>query len=199
MTKKLLTILSYLDDFEKNLSSIFAILELNPATMTFEIDHVAIHVASNNDGETILSEVSKLNDIAKNPISDAVVNGRRVLLFKLINPVHLFGKEIYFLELLFPKPNNFPQESRLDHIEVVVPYPNKVDNFLDVLTHELGESIIRKAKDKLLYKESFPEVNGLINTHAISINFIDSQGLSVKFHPMPLYEIVKKEKNSSKN
>lgn len=155
-----------------------------------QIDHIAIRIKDPSDVDLLKAEISTLSTNGS-PISNEIVNGREIMIFKLRKPLVYESFEIPCIEL--PYPSN-PHDYKIDgweHIEVVIPSNANT-------TEEIE-------KDFKKVFTGFDKKNPIIDEYKVSMPFVENQpanptvaiqkeiGLAVKFHPRTIEEIVTKK------
>jgi len=81
----------------------------------FELDHFAYQASSDSDYDILKEQFIKLGE----EVSEAIVGGRRVGIFKLNEPIAYKDKSISAIELIAPVEGKTPP-SGLEHIEYVI-------------------------------------------------------------------------------
>jgi len=127
-----------------------------------QLDHFAHQASSAEDYENLKKECLGIGNL----VSENIVGGRRVGIFKFQETLQSNGYEILGFELVEPKEGQVC-ESELDHIEFVIPMP-----FEEYLKLYEDADWNLSAKDR----EEFPK---------ISLKFED--GKSVKFHTKDIF------------
>jgi uncharacterized protein len=174
---------SFLQEIEKYLKE----LNLLEKAKLLESDHLALRFKNIDDVKKIEKELSEKNKI----ISSAIVNGRKILIFELVNPFKFNDWQINCIELPYPKENqDYPDG--WEHIEFVVPSKSEsLESFKNDFEKYFFELNIEKLIENGQYSESFPvkesESKELPNP---TISLQKRLGLAIKFHPKSIKEIV---------
>jgi len=85
--------------FSHRLTSAYDILGVRDRLQELDIDHVCIRLDTKAKVENLLIEISDRGEI----ISETVVNGRTIYIFKLSTPIEIAGKSVSCLEIPEPK------------------------------------------------------------------------------------------------
>ncbi|MDC6122683.1 VOC family protein [Proteus mirabilis] len=117
-------------------------------------------------------------------ISDNMINGRPIYLFKLASPLTLLGQQISIVELPYPTDKKY-QYQGWEHIEQVINVaPEKlVEKVMTLLPHPLPEGIKIKISEPKAEKERLPNPTVAITDGIVTI----------KYHPYSLLKIVESE------
>ena len=94
-----------------------------------EMDHIAYRASSKEEYEMMKTEFMKEGDL----VDDAIVDGRRVAIYKLRHPIYFRNYLIPALELIEPKAGQ-NVKSGLEHAEFVlkVPFSEFMDKYPDL-------------------------------------------------------------------
>ncbi|RYX79448.1 hypothetical protein EON76_01880 [bacterium] len=163
-------ILNGIEPFIANINRGIDTLQINRVYLT-QMDHVCYRVET----EARYSELKERLSHAAIFLSESVVNDRAITTFEFNEPLHIDGWEIPFLELPAPKDGS-PYTEGLEHVEFVV-RDGDLDAF-QVAHPQLTDSFSRKGMSKKIN----PELG------------LKAAGISVKFHKLPLGEVVRLEK-----
>ncbi|MGB0893608.1 MAG: VOC family protein [Parashewanella sp.] len=90
--------------------------QLHLTSSEFQCDHAAIRVNSIEQADALRVFFENRSKI----ISENIINGRPILIFKLDQPLDLNGKPVACVELPYPNDKRYPIES-WEHIELVIP------------------------------------------------------------------------------
>ncbi|NCN26868.1 VOC family protein [bacterium] len=160
---------SYLKDAPDFIESVCKeALGLGLDVYTLEIDHFCLRVSSDEEYKIYTQQLSTRGTL----LSEALINGRPISTFKLHKAIKTLDKEIFCIEVPFPKENS-PYPLGLEHIECVTPTP-------------LAEFI-----------SQFPNLN--FDTRAMNKNLNPEvalklpSGNSVKFHNQSLEKVIEIE------
>lgn len=149
--------------------------ELNLDVSGLSIDHIALRYKNSEDVDQLAKELKKQGDV----ISDAVVNGRIIYIFKLHQPLIYQNYQIPCVELPYPAtPHKYPKDG-WEHIEFVLETDN-LDNF---------EQVFNQKYPGQKYELHVPDVSGeeILNPTVVLTKYT---GLSVKFHPNSIEKVV---------
>lgn len=148
------------------------------------MDHVAIRMKNVNDVQVLEHELDQVG----NKIADAIVNGRKICIFKLHDPLIYKNKAIDCIELPYPSiDHHYPQDG-WEHVEFVLDGANPL-----TLESEFAKkypSLSSSIRNKYKYRISTPDVKNeeLVNT---TIVLQKNASLAIKFHCYPIEEVVK--------
>jgi len=147
-----------------NLSNfISTLISLVPFDVSeLQLDHFAYQTSSMKDYDNLKKESLEIGVL----VSENIVGGRRVGIFKFEKPIQSNGYEILGFELIEPKEGQVCK-SELDHIEFVIPV--SFDEYLH-LHQDVDWNLSAKDRDE------FPK---------LSLKFED--GKSVKFHTKDIF------------
>lgn len=148
-----------------------------------EIDHVCFRCTSKKEYLSICSQLvdQQLGEV----MIESMIGGRPITTFKLFEPIQYNEYSIACLEIPCPKPGK-SHHAGLEHLEVVVgkngdlPFDNKLV-LEEWASSYPSVSFDRKAIDKHINAD-------------ICLDLGD--GVNIKFHICPLYEVVEIEKKS---
>lgn len=161
------------------------------APSEFIVDHIAIRVNSEQQGQNWLASLLKCGRL----LSDNIVNGRLIYLIALDQELTLAGQAVSVVELPMPKDKYYPQEG-WEHIELVVPFLAKES------PNEWQERVIRQfslnQNELLAVKVDEPKVTGeKLSNLSIAITFIDKTKnyTCIKLHPHHIMDVVSSESN----
>lgn len=139
------------------------------------LDHIALRYKDSTDVDRLAGELKEQSTV----ISDAIVNGRIIYIFKLHIPLTYKDHEIPCIELPYPAlEHKYPRDG-WEHVEFVLESDNPT-NFEQVFNQKFpGQK----------YEFHIPQVEGeqLLNP---SIVFKKYPGLAVKFHPNSIEKVV---------
>lgn len=162
--------------------------ELNLDVSSLVIDHVAIRIKDAAVVDTLREELSNLS-IDKSPISNEIVNGREILIFKLSTPLKFQRFEIPCVELPYPAQIHEYKCDGWEHLEFVIPSDARTEI-------DFEKDFYKKFPD-------FDKTNPAINLYKVSMPVVENQppnptvviqkelGLAIKFHPKSIEEIVR--------
>lgn len=140
-------------------------------SLLVEADHICYRVETD---ERYRELVAQLGDEAE-LLDESDVNGRLIATFRLTEPLQAGGWQVSYLELPAPKVGSDYREG-LEHVEFVV-LGGDLERFLRHHDH-LAEMFSHKG----MTKEINPELG------------LKAAGISVKFHRLPLGEVVRMER-----
>lgn len=147
------------------------------------IDHIALRYKNSADVDKLSNELKNESTV----LSRAIVNGRKIYIFKLNKPLEYKGYRIPCVELPYPTiDHNYPRDG-WEHVEFVLPTKNinQIENSFKKRFPKLTPDILKKFD----YKLSVPKVEGeqLSNPTCILTKYL---GLSIKFHPNSIEKVV---------
>lgn len=155
-----------LDNYENFIKKILDKLdELGIDVSNLNMDHIGYQASSNEDYDNLVSEFDAIGE----RVSEAVVGGRRVGIYKLNEPLRFRQYVNTAIELIAPKADQVCP-SALEHIEFVIDgFENFMKKYPDVQwdTSAISQSDFPMIKLKL------------------------DKDIQVKFHLTPVLEIVK--------
>ena len=129
------------------------------------LDHLGYQASSDGDYDKLKPEFEKIGKL----VSEAIVGGRRVGIFKFNTPLIYNGKEIPAVELVAPKEGQVCP-SALEHCEFVL------DTDFETFVKKYSNIQFDTSK---INQPTFPMVTLKL-----------SDATQVKFHPTPVLEIV---------
>jgi hypothetical protein len=135
------------------------------------IDHLCYRVATEAEYETLKSWLKGDNEL----LVESIINGRRIATFRMAAPFRYQEREIWLLELPEPKPGS-PYPTGWEHAEFVTDRP--LADFDRWLTDTLG--VPANAIDR----------SGLAKPLNADLRLRLGDGRSVKFHELPLEEVI---------
>lgn len=157
------------------LEQIFVSLEATPGTLDhLQLDHLCYRVETADQYEKLKAQLLDENEL----LVESPINGRRIATFRMAEPFCFREREIWLLEVPEPKPGS-PYVEGWEHVEFVTDRP--LEAFAEWMVEHLGvedEDIDRSGIDKALNADLRLRLAG---------------GLSVKFHELPLDEVIRLE------
>jgi predicted metalloenzyme YecM len=138
------------------------------------LDHICYRVSSVARYEQLRETLLEENEL----LVESPINGRRIATFRMATPFRFQQREIWLLELPEPKPGS-PYPEGYEHAELVTDRP--LPQFETWLRQHLGISandLDRKGLTKQLNADLRLRLPG---------------GLSVKFHELPLDQVIEIE------
>lgn len=163
-------ILNDIEPFIANINRGIDELSIDRAYLT-QMDHVCYRVETEARYGELKERLSQVAIF----LSESVVSSRVITTFEFKDPLHVAGWEIPFLELPAPK-NGSPYAEGLEHVEFVV-RDGDLDAF-QAAHPQLADIFSHKGMSKKIN----PELG------------LKAAGISVKFHKIPLGEVVRLEK-----
>ena len=157
------------EDFIANINRGLDELQVDRSFLT-EADHICYRVETDERYSELVSELGKSAVL----LSESMVGGRPIATFQLEQPLAVGGWQISYLELPAPKAGSEYPEG-LEHVEFVVLGGN-LERFIGYHAH-LADVFSHKG----MSKELNPELG------------LKAAGISVKFHKLPLGEVVRLE------
>lgn len=162
--------------------------ELNLPIAEFQADHLALRI---ND-----SELAKLAHKAwsehGSTISEAMINGRPIVVILFDEPIQVKGWSIECLELPYPAEGKLYPVQDWEHVEFVIPSnAQSADDFFAELkqTYPGFEQAMEEGDFKLKLSSPKGEGERLANPTVA----IKNKGVCIKLHPHPLKAIVESE------
>ena len=177
--------------FEEKIHTFITAIGIQEKLLQFQIDHLAIHVKTDEDGMDLMRSFSHIGKT----VSDSDVNGRKVCVFHLLHSVLFLGQNVEFVELLFPKSDQCFESSNWDHVEFVIPRQAGNYTYEDTIMYRLGKEKIDFIKNNYTYNVSVPMINGRTNDANISVSIKNTDGSLIKLHPTALSHVLIMEKN----
>lgn len=157
--------------------------ELNIDVSGMVSDHLGLRFKSVRDADVML------NDLLKEAVllSDAVVNGRKIFIVKLHKPIQYKSFVVPCLEIPYPT-DHHDYPDGFEHIEYVVE-ARDVQNFEQEVKNRFPQ-ITSDVQETYHYKFSIPKAD---NEQLLNPSFALSKrkGLTVKFHPHSIEEVVR--------
>ncbi len=180
-----------LDAFMQKIESLADLLQLDLSLA--QADHLALRI-----NEAHLAKAAHLAwcDYGET-ISEAMINGRPIIVIAFKQPLHARGWKIDCLELPYPAPGKtYPSES-WEHVEFVVPsHAQSAEAYLEDLQHTypaFGAQFAKLADLGVKVKLSSPKGDGeRLNNPTVAFKY---QGVCIKLHPHSLKRIVQSEQN----
>jgi len=145
-----------------------ALADLGIDVSTLELDHFGYQTSSKEDYDNLKIPSNEIGDL----ISENIVNGRRVGIYRLKIPIRFQNYTILGFELVEPKEGQICS-SHLDHIEMVL--------------NESFESFIQK------YPKTNWNFDAMNRPEFPKVSYFFDDGTSVKFHPLNIFEEIPKE------
>lgn len=157
--------------------------ELGIDVSNLSIDHVAIRMKNEKEVRVLEHELGHLGK----KIADAVVNGRRICIFKLHKPLKYGKRKIYCVELPYPAIDHHYPHDGWEHAEFVI--EGSSPSTLEAEFEKRFPNINLSVREKYNFRITTPDVKDeeLVNT---TIVLQKHAGLSVKLHCYPIEEIV---------
>ena len=133
----------------------------------YPIDHLCFRTATFTEYRQACSEIAPIADL----LAESLVNGRMISTFLFRRPVKWLNRSIPLIEIPAPKAGK-PTPNGFEHVEFVVPDLKAFRAKYETLTFD----------DRGLAKKLNPELELKLGAQA------------VKFHPLPLDEVIRLEK-----
>jgi predicted metalloenzyme YecM len=175
------------NDFPLFIEKIFRFTEDLDLDVGFlDIDHAGLRFRNSEDVDSLKKVLEQEGNTI---ISDQHVNGRTIFIFKLVEPLSVGQYEIPCIELPYPATNHPYSEDGWEHVEFVLPSTAKdtesfEKEFRDFFPEFSPETI------KYGYRLEMPQVLDPNEPPNPSIAIQKVVGLSIKFHPKPIDQIV---------
>lgn len=161
-------------------------LGIQELAITLDADHLGLRLA---DPGAVRALHDELLNLGHESISDAIVNGRMIHIIRLKEPLAIGPWSIPCIELPYPKTGH-AYEDGWEHIELVLPTEaDSLDGFRHVFAAAFPSLDIAVLAKAGLYEETDPhsEEDQLPNP---SLVLEKRKGLTVKFHPRSIEEVV---------
>lgn len=145
------------------------------------MDHIALRLKNKEDVDALRTEIE---EICTNhcPTSSAIINGREILIYTLVTPLIYKNREVYFIELPYPKANHDYPHDGWEHTEFVLPS--------QAVTLEEFEKVFSKRFPHIKkYRTDMPAGPADQRPNP-SIILEKEKGLSIKFHPLSIEEVI---------
>lgn len=152
------------------------ITELGLDVSGLPLDHIALRYKNAADVDALANELKEQGEI----ISDAIIKGRIIYIFKLHQPLVYKNYSIPCVELPYPAADHKYPNDGWEHIEFVLEFDNP-ENFEQVFNQKFPDQ---------KYEVHIPQVEGekLLNPSIVLKKY---PGLAVKFHSHSIEEVVK--------
>lgn len=157
--------------------------ELGIDVSRLNIDHAALRFRDPNKVDQLSEELKTDSKV----IGEAVVNGRKIYIFKLNQPITYGQYLIPCIELPYPAHDHDYPNDGWEHVEFVL--PTQDINGLELAFRHYFPSLTEDIMRTYGYKLSIPKVEGeqLLNP---TIALTKSKMLSIKFHPNSIEKVV---------
>ena len=159
------------DNYKDIIDTSLVFLKKINITTPLVCDHICYRVTSLEEYETAKAEALKISDL----ITETMVRGRPICIFKFFKPIQYEGLSISCLELPAPKPGSLYKKG-FEHLEFVV-------KDLQVLIDQNAG-----------FNFDISGINRAINPEialAVSANY------NLKFHPLHILDVIEIEKNQN--
>ncbi|WP_162062639.1 VOC family protein [Vibrio taketomensis] len=160
----------------------------------FQADHIALRI-----NEPELAQLAHQAWLAEGKeISNAMINGRPIIVMTFNQPLKVLSWEIECLELPYPAEGKIYPEQTWEHVEFVIPSnAQTADEFAAELTQrfpQLAEQWDTLAQQGIKVKLSSPKGEGeRLNNPTVAFKH---QGVCIKLHPHSLKAIVESEQSA---
>lgn len=174
-----------LEAFGERITQYLVDLGLQDQTKHLFADHLGIRL---KNIDHILSLRHKLSSHG-NIISSAIVNGREILIYKLVTPIRLHNWTIPCIELPYPKPDHSYPDG-WEHIELVIPSSATT---LDVLRNDFLNCFPEIDIDTLKLQGEYFEDEPHSETKQLpnpTITLRKNKNTSIKFHARTIEDVV---------
>ena len=174
-----------LTDFEERISQYLEELQITEKVQPFFVDHLGLRLKNTNDILVLKNELLEKGQI----ISSAIINGRKILIYKLDTPIQIQNWHVPCIELPYPKPDHSYPDG-WEHIEIVIPSSAvTLEEFKDSFKSYFSEIDIESLKQKGQYSEDEPrsESDQLPNP---TIALRKNKNTAIKFHARTIEQIV---------
>ena len=173
------------NEYEQFMDNIFLFIsELGIDVKDLQIDHAALRFKNSDDVNKLIAE---LEPIGKK-LSEAIVNGRTIYIYKLNSPLIYRNFSVPCVELPYPAANHDFDTDGWEHLEFVL--SDTEPDTLDGTFREIFPSLTDEILKKYDFKISTPKASGeqLLNT---TISLQKYKGLAVKFHCYSIEDVVR--------
>lgn len=178
-----------LQSVDSFLDKIFAFAEeLDLDVSNLEIDHIGLRVKRKEDVDKLRKEIEKVSE-GNTHLVCALVNGRKILTYKLIEPLNYKNINIPCVELPYSSPNKIYPQDGWEHVEFVIPSDAQtIEKFEKIFKKQFSDFDVTKLPEGV-YGTDLPKVKGeqLANP---TIKLTKYRGLCIKFHPNTIENIV---------
>lgn len=150
----------------------------------YHADHISVRCFQKATAERWRAGLLQCGEL----ISEKVINGRPICLFSLQEPLQIGAWSIDCIELPYPGDKLYPQED-WEHVEWVIPgdEASEDENFHQTALSLFSDEVLLMPQLKLKFSNPAGEGERLANpTLAVTDN-----GVTVKFHPYSIRDIVK--------
>jgi len=156
--------------------------ELNIDISDLMIDHAAVRLKEKRDVANLEKELEQYGQ----KLSAVIVNGRRICIFKLHQPLVYKNRAIPCVELPYPALEHLYPDDGWEHIECVLRESSPA-TLEETFSHTFNMDDDKRKQYNL--RISTPVVSGeqLLNT---TIALEKYPGLAIKFHCYPIEEVV---------
>ncbi|AKJ43839.1 metal-binding protein [Pragia fontium] len=146
----------------------------------YHADHISVRCFQQATAERWRKGLMQCGEL----LSEKMINGRPICLFSLNQPLQIGLWQIDCIELPYPGEKLYPQED-WEHVEWVI--PGDVDTFHQTALGLFSDQVLLMPQLKLKFSNPTGEGEQLANpTLAVTEN-----GVTVKFHPYSIRDIVK--------
>lgn len=158
------------------------LMRLELSLETYSADHISVRCFQKATADRWRQGLMQCGEL----MSEKIINGRPICLFNLHEPLQVGQWQIDCVELPYPGDKLYPQED-WEHVEWVI--PGEVENFHQTALSLFSDDILLMPQLKLKFSNPAGEGERLPNpTLAVTDN-----GVTVKFHPYSIQEVVKSE------
>lgn len=170
-------------EFHLFLDSIFSSLkDLHIDVEKLELDHACLRYKSAEAVDILRKQLSEVSTGGKH-LSCAVVNGREILIFELLEPLLYQDRKINYIELPYPKESHAYDHDGWEHVEFVLPS--------DALTKEdFEKDVLRVFPHLHEYNLEMPAVEHEQRPNP-SVTVKLAENRRIKFHPLSIRDVIK--------
>lgn len=175
---------AYVKNFPGFMNRVFQYVdELRINVSGLNIDHAGLRVRLQSDVEKLREQLEQVCTGNK-PMSESVVNERRIYNFELQQPLAYQGRGIPCVELPSPKESHPYPRDGWEHVEFVLPS--------EAVTKEGFEREFRAHFSHVVdYKTDMPSIPGSRDRFPNPAVVLTKEvGLTVKFHPRSLKDVI---------
>lgn len=160
------------------------VLQLFNEVPEYPFDHAAVRLNSNDAVDALVASLAPISEC----LSNKLINGRPILLFRLHRPLYFGQKPIDLLEVPYPGKKLYPKEG-WEHVEMVFPC-NAKDT--DTLVQSLQQAFprLKTALTQPKYRTKVSQPSDGQEALPNPTLAIKSNEICFKIHPYSLSEII---------
>lgn len=175
---------SQIKAFSEKLNSSLEELGIKEKCNGLEIDHICVRLKDVADVDNLKTELEQAGQI----ISAVNVNGRKILIIQLHQPLILGLWQIFGIELPYPKPNHNYADG-WEHVEFVLHGANNtMDGVREAFMGTFSNLNREQLENDYAYSEDQPHADGdQLPNPTIGLKV---HGVGIKFHANPIQAVV---------